>query len=103
MLHCKQSIQTAVTSRAVHSSLLDNMQGIDPGNLYYLSVLCASAALITDEAKPAVKLNCFLYIFIYRLQLMMVKMCGVPLLLGMSHIVPSRDDGPINSRPLRAD
>jgi len=33
------------------------MQGIAPENLYYLSVLCASAALITDEARPGVKLN----------------------------------------------
>lgn len=93
MLHCKQSIQTAVTSRAVHSSLLDNMQGIAPENLYYLSVLYASAALITDEARPGVKLNCFF--FIYWLQLMLVKGSVVPLLLGMSPIIPSRD-GPIN-------
>lgn len=56
---CKQRIQTAVTSRDIHSSLLDNKQGIAPENLYYLSVLCASAVLITDDAKPGLKLNCF--------------------------------------------
>lgn len=74
MPHCKQRIQTAVTSRDIHSSLLDNKQGIAPENLYYLSVLCASAALITDDAEPGLKLNC--------LQLIVVRGSSVLLHFG---------------------
>lgn len=44
-----QSVSTPVTSRHIHSSLLDNKWGIAPENLYYLYLLCTSVSQITDE------------------------------------------------------
>lgn len=60
-LTAKQSIQTAVTCRHVHSSLLDNKWWKATENLYYLSVLCTALLLITNEVGHDVKLNCLFW------------------------------------------
>lgn len=60
-LTAKQSIQTAVTCRHVHSSLLDNKWQKNGENLYYLSVLCTALLLITNEVGHDVKLNCLFW------------------------------------------
>lgn len=63
-LHCKLSVQTAVTSRHDHSSLLDNKQGIAPQKP--LLPLCTLQKCVADNRwdQPRCKIKLLFFFFL---------------------------------------